>query len=143
MTAIALRRIGHAARLSKRYSPATALLHGPRPPGRHPPAFPRDVRRKFWHLWGVDKLTAAEINAAVRTVPDWTRRGARLSRTFVFRDFRGAMQFVRAVARRAEQAAHHPDILIRWNKVRLTLTTHDAGGLTRKDFGLARKVDRL
>ncbi len=53
------------------------------------------------------------------------------------------MQFVRAVARRAEQAAHHPDILIRWNKVRLTLTTHDAGGLTRKDFALARKLDRL
>ena len=53
------------------------------------------------------------------------------------------MKFVDAVALLAEQAWHHPDIDIRWNKVTLTLTTHDAGGLTEKDFDLARKFDGL
>ncbi|MDW8309695.1 MAG: 4a-hydroxytetrahydrobiopterin dehydratase [Verrucomicrobiales bacterium] len=53
------------------------------------------------------------------------------------------MKFVNAVARRAEEAWHHPDIDIRWNKVTLTLTTHSEGGLTEKDFELARQLDRL
>jgi 4a-hydroxytetrahydrobiopterin dehydratase len=53
------------------------------------------------------------------------------------------MKFVDAVAVAAEQAWHHPDIDIRWNKVTLALTTHDAGGLTQKDFDLARQFDQL
>ena len=53
------------------------------------------------------------------------------------------MKFVNAVAKAAEKACHHPDIDIRWNKVTLALTTHDAGGLTEKDFDLARKFDRI
>ena len=67
----------------------------------------------------------------------------RLSRTFQFKDFPAAIKFVNAVAELAEKAWHHPDIDIRWNKVTLTLTTHDAGGLTEKDFVLARKFDEL
>ena len=89
------------------------------------------------------KLTATEIKAALTTVPEWRKRYATITRTFQFKDFPGAIKFVNRVARLAEQAWHHPDIDIRWNKVTLTLSTHDAGGLTEKDFALARKFDRL
>ena len=64
-------------------------------------------------------------------------------RAIIWEDFPEAMKFVNAVAEIAEQAQHHPDIDIRWNKVTLALTTHDAGGLTEKDFALARACDEL
>ena len=89
------------------------------------------------------KLTAAQIKSALVKIPDWKKGGATISRTFVFKDFPAAIKFVNAVARLAESAWHHPDIDIRWNKVALTLTTHDAGGLTAKDFTLAKQFDRL
>lgn len=89
------------------------------------------------------KLSAAQIKSALATVPDWNKRGKAITRTFVFKDFPAAIKFVTAVAKLAERAWHHPDIDIRWNKVTLTLTTHDAGSLTEKDFALARKFDRL
>jgi 4a-hydroxytetrahydrobiopterin dehydratase len=89
------------------------------------------------------KLEAAQIASALATVPEWQRQGDAILRTFQFRDFPAAMKFVDAVAGLAEQAWHHPDIDIRWNKVTLALTTHDAGGLTRKDFDLARQFDQL
>jgi len=89
------------------------------------------------------KLTAAEIKTALATVPEWKPSGNAIARTYQFKDFPGAILFVNAVAELAEEAAHHPDIDIRWNRVTLTLTTHDAGGLTEKDFALARKCDGL
>ena len=89
------------------------------------------------------KLSAAEIKTALATVPDWKKKGAAIARTYQFKDFPAAIKFVNAVAELAEQAWHHPDIDIRWNKVTLALTTHDAGGLTEKDFDLARKFDAL
>ena len=89
------------------------------------------------------KLTTAQIKTALRTVPDWKKKGATITRVFVFKDFPKAVQFVTRVAQLAEKAWHHPDIDIRWNKVSLTLTTHDQGGLTEKDFALARKFDAL
>ncbi len=61
----------------------------------------------------------------------------------MFEDFVRSMRFVNRVASRAESMNHHPDISIRYNKVRLALTTHDEGGLTTKDFELARKINRL
>lgn len=88
------------------------------------------------------KLNATQIKAALATVPDWSKRGKTIARTFVFKDFPGAIKFVTAVAKLAEKAWHHPDIDIRWNKVTLVLTTHDAGGLTEKDFALAKKFDQ-
>jgi 4a-hydroxytetrahydrobiopterin dehydratase len=91
----------------------------------------------------VPKLNAAQIKSALASVPDWKKKRATIGRTFVFKDFPAAIKFVNAVARLAEKAWHHPDIDIRWNRVSLTLTTHDAGGLTRKDFALARKFDSL
>jgi 4a-hydroxytetrahydrobiopterin dehydratase len=91
----------------------------------------------------VQKLEDAKIILALMSVPEWQRQGGAITRTFQFKDFPAAIQFVAAVAGLAEQAWHHPDIDIRWNKVTLTLSTHDAGGLTEKDFALARQCDAL
>jgi len=74
--------------------------------------------------------------------PDWTLDGEVLRRTFRFADFAAAMGFVAKVALRAEVANHHPDIDIRWNKVTLALTTHEAGALTVRDTALAAEIDR-
>ncbi|MCC6233274.1 MAG: 4a-hydroxytetrahydrobiopterin dehydratase [Verrucomicrobiales bacterium] len=88
-------------------------------------------------------LNAAELRAAAAGVPEWKRVKRVLVRTFEFEDFAGSMRFVNGVARAAEKAGHHPDIEIRWNRVTLSLTTHDAGGLTALDYSLARSADRL
>jgi 4a-hydroxytetrahydrobiopterin dehydratase len=87
------------------------------------------------------KLTPAEIRRALKDVPGWKSKGAVLRRTYQFKDFVAAMRFVERVARLAEKAWHHPDIDIRWNRVELALTTHDEGGLTEKDFALAKRFD--
>lgn len=89
------------------------------------------------------KWSPAELRAAQSNIPLWRRRGIVLHRTFEFSDFVQAMKFVKAVAKAAEKAQHHPDIDIRWNKVTLALTTHDSGGLTTKDFELAAHTDRI
>ncbi|MEX1119713.1 MAG: 4a-hydroxytetrahydrobiopterin dehydratase [Terrimicrobiaceae bacterium] len=82
----------------------------------------------------------SEIQDALAGLPQWKRDGSTLEATFQFPSFSEAMAFVNRVAALAEEANHHPDIDIRWNKVRLTLTTHSAGGLTTKDFELARQL---
>lgn len=89
------------------------------------------------------KFNLAQIKTALAAVPDWKKKGATITRRYQFKDFPAAIRFVNAVARLAEKAWHHPDIDIRWNKVTLTLSTHDAGGLTDKDFALAKKFDQL
>ncbi|HMP83532.1 MAG TPA: 4a-hydroxytetrahydrobiopterin dehydratase [Verrucomicrobiota bacterium] len=89
------------------------------------------------------KLNAKQIKSSLAAVPDWTKRGTTISRTYQFKDFPAAIKFVNAIAKLAEKAWHHPDIDIRWNKVTLTLTTHDQGGLTEKDFALAAKFDGI
>lgn len=89
------------------------------------------------------RLAPSEIKAALVALPAWTRKGSVIRRTYEFADFVAAMKFVNAVARAAEKAGHHPDVDIRWNRVTLALTTHDAGGLTEKDFALAAQCDRL
>jgi 4a-hydroxytetrahydrobiopterin dehydratase len=89
------------------------------------------------------KMDPARIVLALTALPLWKRDGEVISRRFAFKDFPAAMAFVNAVANLAEQAQHHPDIDVRWNQVTLALTTHDAGGLTEKDFALARECDGL
>jgi 4a-hydroxytetrahydrobiopterin dehydratase len=76
-------------------------------------------------------------------LPDWELEDETIRRTFRFVDFTAAMGFVTRVALVAEKANHHPDIDIRWNKVTLALTTHDAGGLTARDIELAQTIDGL
>ena len=89
------------------------------------------------------KMDEAEIVSALATLPGWTRQGEIISRSFEFKDFPTAIKFVNAVAELAEEAQHHPDLDVRWNRVTLALTTHDAGGLTEKDFALARACEGL
>lgn len=88
-------------------------------------------------------LTDDEITAALGSLPDWDRAGDSITRTVELADFGAAMQYVNAVAYLAERAGHHPDILIQWNKVTLTLSTHSAGGLTAADVALAGQVNSL
>jgi 4a-hydroxytetrahydrobiopterin dehydratase len=88
-------------------------------------------------------LSDREIKSKLVSVPDWQIESGELTRTFLFKDFRASLQFVNKVGEQAEQAGHHPDIDIRYNKVRLALVTHDAGGITDKDFDVAAKADKL
>jgi len=89
------------------------------------------------------KMTESQVSTALKDVPQWSEAGEEIQRTFEFKDFERAMEFVTRVAEAAEAMDHHPDILIRYNKVTLTLSTHSAGGITDKDFELAAKVDAL
>jgi 4a-hydroxytetrahydrobiopterin dehydratase len=91
----------------------------------------------------MEKLSDAEIQTHLADVPEWSELNGAIQRTFHVADFVEAMRFVNQVAEAAEAMDHHPDILIRYNKVTLTLSTHDAGGITGKDFRLARQVDAL
>ncbi len=88
-------------------------------------------------------LNDDEITAAVGRV-QWRRVGSELVRDWRFESFAAAMAFVNRVAALAEAADHHPDILVHgWNRVRLSVTTHSAGGLTERDFAFARSVDAM
>jgi len=91
----------------------------------------------------VDLLSDEEIEVGLASLPAWTRAGGSISRTVELADFKAAMLFTGAVAYMAEKANHHPDILIEWNKVTLTLSTHSAGGLTAADIALAGHLDAL
>jgi 4a-hydroxytetrahydrobiopterin dehydratase len=87
-------------------------------------------------------LTEEQIERSLAEVR-WERQGERIAKTVVRADFRAAMTFVNQVAETANRLDHHPDITISWNKVGLTVSTHDSGGLTDLDFDLARAVDAL
>ena len=89
------------------------------------------------------KLKQKKIRAELAKIRGWKLRGRQISKLYVFEDFTHGMKFIDRVARLAEGMNHHPDIDIRYNKIRLTLTTHDEGGLTMKDFRLAAKIDRI
>ncbi len=87
------------------------------------------------------KLSDDEIAAALPAVPGWTRTGDGIDRRYMFADFVGAFAFMTRVALLAEKADHHPEWSNVWNRVDVRLTTHDAGGLSAKDFALARAID--
>ena len=87
------------------------------------------------------KMSEAEIRSGLEQASNWTQAGEAIQRTFTFQNFVESMAFVNRVADHAEDVQHHPDIMIRWNKVTLTLSTHDAGGITEKDFDFAKFAD--
>jgi 4a-hydroxytetrahydrobiopterin dehydratase len=91
----------------------------------------------------MDLLSDNDISTELASLPAWTRAGDSITGTVKLADFRAAMLYVGAVAYLAEEANHHPDILIQWNRVTLTLSTHSAGGLTRADIDLARRISAL
>ena len=88
-------------------------------------------------------LTEAEIQEGVSQLEGWSLEGKELRTTRKFKDFVDAIAFVNKLVEPAEAAGHHPDLAISYNKVTITLTTHDAGGLTAKDFDLARIISQL
>jgi 4a-hydroxytetrahydrobiopterin dehydratase len=88
-------------------------------------------------------LPGERIAQRLHEVPGWSLQGHTIVRTFACGDFDGAMRFANDVARVANAANHHPDIAISWDRVTLTLWSHDAGGLTDRDFDLARTIDAL
>ena len=87
------------------------------------------------------KLSEQLIDTSLESVPEWKLESGNIVRTFEFKDFVKAMKFVNVIAEKSEAAWHHPDIDIRWNKVKLALCTHSEGGLTDKDFILAAEFD--
>jgi len=89
------------------------------------------------------KLGRNRIKEELAETGGWRLRGKQITRIFVFGDFAEGMKFLNRVARLAESMNHHPDIDIRYNRIKLNLTTHDEGGLTMKDFRLARKINKL
>ncbi len=91
----------------------------------------------------MELLTEDEIAAQLTGTPGWAREGTSITRSVTRADFRAAMLFAGAVAYLAEEANHHPDIMIQWNRVTLTLSTHSAGGLTAADFSLAGQISAL
>ncbi len=88
-------------------------------------------------------LSPEMVQEKLRSLPQWKLEGKEIVRHFEFPDFVGAMAFVNQVAEKAEKAGHHPDIDIRYNKVRLGLVSHDKGGLTERDMKMALAIDSL
>jgi 4a-hydroxytetrahydrobiopterin dehydratase len=88
-------------------------------------------------------LTPEEVQNRLSNLPGWSIDSGELTRAFAFKDFVAALAFVNHVGEAAEAMGHHPDIDIRYNKVRLNLVTHDAGGLTTRDFDLAAQANTL
>jgi len=90
------------------------------------------------------KLTPTQLEMEMREAPDWKMNSnGEIEKTFTMTGFPQSLLFVNSVGLLAESKNHHPDILIQWNKVRLSLSTHDAGGLTAKDFELAKLINTL
>jgi 4a-hydroxytetrahydrobiopterin dehydratase len=88
-------------------------------------------------------LSSTEIAQKLQAIPQWRLEKDALARSFSFSDFREAMSFVNSVAAVAERAGHHPDIDIRYNQVNLALSSHDAGGITNRDFALATEIGHI
>jgi len=88
-------------------------------------------------------LTTKKVRQHLKTVPHWSLRAQTIIRSFKFEGFLESIAFVNRIARQAQKMNHHPDIVIRYNKVTLKLTTHDEGGITGKDFSLAQQGDAV
>ncbi|HZQ90883.1 MAG TPA: 4a-hydroxytetrahydrobiopterin dehydratase [Terriglobales bacterium] len=93
---------------------------------------------------GVPPLAGAELNQLARQLPQWeVVNGHHLHRLYKLADFRSALDFVNKVGELAEQQGHHPDIMLAWGKVEVTLWTHKIDGLTESDFVMAAKIEQL
>jgi len=93
---------------------------------------------------GVPPLKGQELESLARQVPGWTVvKEHHLNRTYTFPDFRAALAFVNRVGELAEQQGHHPDLVLAWGRVEVTIWTHKIDGLTESDFILAAKIDQL
>lgn len=89
----------------------------------------------------VAKLTDDEVKAGLGALPGWTREGDEIVKEYTLPSFLAVIDFVTRIAPLAEAADHHPDLDIRYNRLRVALTTHDSGGLTRRDLDLAGRIE--
>ncbi len=89
------------------------------------------------------KMTPGAVRRRLAGLRGWRQAGDAIEKQYTFQDFKAAMFFVNVVAGLAERAGHHPDITINYNRVTLSLSTHDAGGITGKDFDLARRIEAV
>jgi 4a-hydroxytetrahydrobiopterin dehydratase len=89
------------------------------------------------------KLSDLEVQRALGGLPGWARRGGALTKTFSFDRFADGIRFVDRLARVADDMNHHPDIDVRYTKVTIMLSTHDAGGITEADLRLAEKIEMV
>ncbi len=89
------------------------------------------------------KLTAAELKEALTDLPKWQAAASKLQRKYKFADFAESLAFVNRIGALAEAADHHPDIAFGWGYADITLTTHDAGGITDADLRLAKQIDGI
>jgi 4a-hydroxytetrahydrobiopterin dehydratase len=90
------------------------------------------------------KLSASEVKDKLSAIPGWViADNGELTRTYKRKNFMDGLKFVNELAVVAEKAGHHPDVLLTYPSVKISLTTHDAGGLTEKDFALAAAIDSL
>jgi 4a-hydroxytetrahydrobiopterin dehydratase len=94
-------------------------------------------------LPAVERLEDDQIEARLAELEGWERDGDAIVKEFTLDDFVGSVRFVDSLVDPAEEMGHHPDVSISWNKVRVTITTHAAGGLTANDFELAKRIDAL
>lgn len=95
---------------------------------------------------GITPLSSEEVKPFLEQVPGWEyvqEKSPYIRRIFKFKDFKGSWHFFDSIASIAEDEGHHPDILVQWNRVTLTLTTHALNGLSENDFILASKIDQL
>ena len=88
-------------------------------------------------------LSDGEIHQALEQLPGWKQNGKAIERVFQFENFVKAMEFVNQIAEAAEAVNHHPDILIKYNQVTLTLVSHDSGGVTQRDIKMAGRINEL
>ncbi|MDB9313195.1 4a-hydroxytetrahydrobiopterin dehydratase [Spirulina sp. CS-785/01] len=88
-------------------------------------------------------LSDAQIQENLQQLSGWTQTGNKIQQTFKFKDFVTAIDFVNRLVEPAEAAGHHPDLEISYNKVIVSMTSHDAGGLTERDFEMAKKISQL
>jgi 4a-hydroxytetrahydrobiopterin dehydratase len=91
----------------------------------------------------MQKLSEAEILERLPKAKDWERHGDMLVRSWQFPSFRRAMEFVNQVAAQSDKADHHPDMIVSYRTVRLEMSSHDAGGLTDRDFALAAEINEI
>jgi len=90
-----------------------------------------------------ERLSQVEISKKIKEIDNWVLRGESIQKEWKFKDFRKAMIFINKIANLAEKHDHHPELYNVYNKVRLTFSTHEVGGLTDKDFKIAKEVDGL
>ncbi len=89
------------------------------------------------------KLSAEAIAERLSGINTWLNEDEKIKKRFVFKNFAEALEFVNQVGAVAEKSDHHPDITFGWGYAEFSLTTHDAGGLTGRDFDLAEKIDAI